>query len=308
MKRAVITGATGSVGNGLIYELIDNGYEVLVLTRKDSPRNIYIPEDERVRVVYCALDELGSLKDIDKAGGSYDIFFHLGWGGTVGNGRNDFNMQLKNIGYTMDAVDLAARLGCNTFVGIGSQAECGRVNEKISPDTVCHPDNAYGAAKHYARHMSQLYAKQYDMKHIWVRLLTVYGPFDGNGFVAPTIRKLKAGEIPGFTKAEQIWDFLYYKDSGTALRLLGENGVDGKVYVIGWGEERSLASYIKEMNNAIAPDKEFRIGEIPYAENQVMYLCADNTEVKSDVGWKPRTDFAAGVRQTLQTMEELNMI
>ena len=38
-------------------------------------------------------------------------------------------IQNKNVEYTLDAVYLAKRFGCDTFIGAGSQAEYGIVNE-----------------------------------------------------------------------------------------------------------------------------------------------------------------------------------
>ena len=135
------------------------------------------------------------------------------------------------------------------------------------------------------------------MRHIWARLLTVYGPFDKSGLVIPTIKKVIAGEVPAFTKGEQIWDFLYYKDVASALRLLAENGNDGKTYTLGFGKERRLSDYIEEMNEVVSPKVDFLLGEYPYSENQIMYLCSDNSDVEKDVGWKPTTDFSDGIRE-----------
>lgn len=298
--RVIVTGATGSVGNGLVNELVESGYDVLVLTRKNSNRNIYIPMNSKVNTVFCSLEELQDLHDLD--GEKFDIFYHLAWKGTTGSERDNINLQMNNVHYTLDAVNLSVRLGCHTFVGIGSQAECGRVDSKINSRTTCNPESAYGAAKLSANHMSRMLAMQMGMRHIWVRLLTVYGPYDGAGFVAPAIKKIHRGEIPAFTKGDQIWDFLYYKDAGKALRLLGEKGVDGKTYAIGYGVEKTLRTYITEMNNSLAPDIKFLIGKIPYSGKQVMYLCADNTEISNDVGWEPQTVFATGVRKVENTM------
>ena len=260
-------------------------------------------EEEWVLKCWIVLCVIGHTLQIQKLEKNYDVFFHLAWRGTTGSDWDDIEMQLNNVAYTVDAVNLAARLGCRTFVGIGSQAECGKVEEKICGSTTCNPENAYGAAKLAARHMSRVKAKKLGMRHIWVRLLTVYGPLDCNGFVAPTIRKIIDGIVPSFTKGEQLCDFLYYKDAGKALRLIGEKGIDGKIYVIGNGTERTLFSYIEEMNQVLAPNMEFRIGDLPYSSNQVMYLCADNTEVGKDVGWKPETRFKDGVKETKYYIE-----
>ena len=100
--KAVITGATGSVGNGLVSELLENGYEVLVLTRGNSNRNKNIPVNCNVRICSCSLEELGGFDTED--GNKYDIFFHLAWKGTTGIERNDIDIQMSNVSYTKDAV------------------------------------------------------------------------------------------------------------------------------------------------------------------------------------------------------------
>lgn len=133
MKRAVITGATGAVGTALVKELASNGIEVLVLCRKGSKRNGQIPEYELVTKKYCALNELAAVQN--DTGKNYDIFYHFAWEGTTGAARNDMYLQNQNVRYALDAVAAAKRFGCHTFIGAGSQAEYGRVEGLLKPDT-----------------------------------------------------------------------------------------------------------------------------------------------------------------------------
>ena len=125
MKRAIITGATGSVGTALIKELVSNDVEVLVLCREGSKRNDNILKHPLVEKIYCSLDELEHLEN--DTGKVYDVFYHFAWQGTTGASRNDMYLQNKNVKYTLDAVGAAHRFGCHTFIGAGSQAEYGRV-------------------------------------------------------------------------------------------------------------------------------------------------------------------------------------
>lgn len=53
------------------------------------------------------------------------------------------------------------------------------------------------------------------------------------------------------------------------------------------------------MRNEINPKASLGIGEIPYAPKQVMYLCADITELTNDTGFQPQTDFIEGIRKTI---------
>lgn len=296
IKRAIITGATGAIGTALIKELIANGLEVLVLTRKDSKRNGNIPTDSRVIIKYCSLDDLSTIKN--DTGKVYDVFFHLAWSGTSGPGRNDHELQQKNVEYSLDAVRCAKMFGCHKFVGIGSQAEYGRKDSELKSDTLCNPENEYGKAKLEAGIKTRELANRLGMEHNWVRVLSIYGPNDNeNSLISYAFRELKNGRSPSFTKGEQIWDYLYSEDAAKALFLIADKGVGGKTYVLGSGEGRPLKEYLVELGNVVSPKTKLNFGEKPYPDGQVMYLKADISELNTDTGWLPETKFAEGIRK-----------
>lgn len=298
MERAIITGATGAVGTALITELIDHHIEALVFCREDSARNCQIPNSPLVTRKYCSLTQLKEIQN--DTGKKYDVFYHFAWDGTTGAARNDMHLQNKNVDYALDAVEAAKRFGCHTFIGAGSQAEYGRVEGVLKPETPVFPEMGYGIAKLCAGQMTREYAHQLGMKHMWVRILSVYGPNDGpQSMVMSTIHQLKAGKVPQFTKGEQMWDYLYSGDAARAFYLVGEKGVDGKVYVLGSGQARPLAAYIKEIRDTVAPDGEIELGAIPYSAQQVMFLQADIRELHADTGYTPETEFAAGIKKTV---------
>lgn len=302
MKRAIVIGATGAIGIALIKELIEENIEILVITRNDSERNDNIPRHPLVTLEYCSLDGLNELQNT--TGKSYDVFYYFAWMGTTGEGRHDMYLQNMNIKFALDAVGVAKRLGCKKFVGAGSQAEYGRVEGVLKPETPVFPENGYGIAKLCAGLMTREYAHQLGMEHIWVRILSVYGPNDGSqSMVMSTINKLRNNEVPKFTKGEQMWDYLYSGDAAKAFRLIGEKGIDGKVYVLGSGEVRPLAEYIKEIQCIVNPESEIALGEIPYGEKQVMYLQADVSELEKDINWKAEIEFSDGIRKIVQSEE-----
>ena len=299
MKRAILTGATGAVGSALIKELIKNNIEVLVLCRENSVRNCNIPIHPLVTKEYCDLSELNVV--INKTGKDWDVFFHFAWLGTTGTARNDMYLQNQNVRYALDAVTAAKRFGCHAFIGAGSQAEYGRGEGLLTPETPAFPEMGYGIGKLCAGQMTREYAHQLGIRHIWARILSVYGPNDGaQSMVMSTINKLKKGEVPQFTKGEQMWDYLYSGDAAEAFRLLGERGIDGKIYVLGSGTARPLAEYIKDIRNIVKPNAEIDLGAIPYSERQVMHLQADVDELHNDTGWTAHTTFTEGIENILR--------
>lgn len=302
-KAVVITGATGMIGIALIRKLTKENLRIYAIVNPDSKRIANIPKQDNVTVVECGLDEISRLPK--KIGEKIEIFFHLAWGGTYGDARNDMSVQTENICAAVKAVKAAHELGCTTFLGVGSQAEYGRKSGKLSPDTPAFPENGYGMAKLCAGQMTRVMCSQLSMRHIWCRILSVYGPFDAaRTMVMSGIVKLLNGEKPSYTKGEQQWDYLYCDDAANALYLAAAKGIDQSVYCIGSGQTRALAEYITAIRNAVDPKLEIGIGEIPYSENQVMYLCADIDSLKRDTGFEPTVTFEEGICRTVEWAEK----
>ena len=186
-KRVIITGPTGAVGMALIQKCINEKTEVLALCHKGSKRIAAIPKNPFVTVKETDLSEFRELQPDENE--KYDMMFHFGWMGTTGAARNDMDLQCRNIAYTIDAVRLAQRFGCKTFIGAGSQAEYGRTEKNLTSQTPAFPENGYGMAKLCAGEMSRGLCQQLGMKHIWTRILSVYGPYDGpNTMIRSAIR------------------------------------------------------------------------------------------------------------------------
>lgn len=297
MKRAIITGATGSIGTALINELIEKGIEVLVFCREGSVRNNNIPKSDLVTLKYCALNNLKTVKN--DTGKTYDVFYHFAWAGTTGAERNDMFLQNKNVEHSLDAVSAAKEFGCHTFIGAGSQAEYGRVNDVLKPDTPAFPENGYGMAKLCAGQMTREYAHMLGMRHIWVRILSVYGKQTTTDLISYAIKSLKDKLPVNCTKGEQIWDYLYSKDAATAFIAVAEKGIDGKIYPLGSGEGKQLREYIQEIRSIINPNAVINYGARPYGQREVMHLVADTTELCKDTGWKPQHTFVDGIRGML---------
>lgn len=297
--RAVITGATGAVGMALLGELVSRGVETLVLCRRGSRRGDRIPDSKYIKKIDCSLDEIAefSLAGEDK----YDVFYHFAWEGTTGSARGDATLQAANVKYATDAVALAARLGCHTFIGAGSQAEYGRVEGRLTPDTPTSPENEYGIGKLKAGKACRDACRALGIRFVWARILSVYGPYDTEGsMVMSTVKKLLGGERPVFTPGEQIWDYMYSGDAAIALYLLAESERAEGVYCLGSGESRRLREYILDIRDAVSPDADIGLGEVPYAKGQVMYLTADITRLTEDTGFIPPTSFYDGIRKTVE--------
>lgn len=297
LKTAVVTGPTGAIGVALCERLLQEGLTVYAVCRPGSPRAEALPRNDRLHKVACDAADYASLPEKI---GQADVFFHFAWAHTIGPGRNDMPAQIRNIGYTIDAVRAAKAMGCKVFLGAGSQAEYGRVSGILRPDTPAFPENGYGMAKLCAGQMSRVECQTLGMDHVWARILSVYGPHDGPAtMISGTVHTLLEGGVPKLTAGEQQWDYLYAEDAAQAFWCMAQSGRNGAVYPLGSGQARPLREYITTLRDAINPALPLGLGEIPYGPLQVMHLQADISALQQDTGFVPATEFAQGIRKTI---------
>ncbi len=309
MKRAIITGATGTIGMALTEYLSQRNVQVIAVVRENSRRKCQIQESDSVIIVECGRADILELphkvrmavrqKHWDE-NTAIDVFYHFAWEGTFGDSRNDLDLQNRNVKYALYAVDAASDLDCNIFIGAGSQAEYGRHDGILNAEVPVFPENGYGIAKLCAGQMTRIRCRQKGMKHIWLRILSVYGPYDrSDTMVMSIIGKMLNGEKPSCTRGEQMWDYLYSKNVAKMMFLLGERGMSGKVYCLGSGEIKPLKEYIELIRNKIDASIKIGFGDIEYLPGQVMYLCADIQELVADTGYEPDYTFEEGIQETI---------
>lgn len=299
IRHAVITGPTGGIGMALCKELAANGVKVYAVCRPGTSRAVIIPKLENIESVYCDVFSLHQLQELIPGGA--DVFYHFAWAHTIGPGRNDMIAQIQNVQCTIDAVHAASELGCKVFIGAGSQAEYGRVEGVLRPETPCFPENGYGMAKLCAGQMSRVECQKLGIDHIWTRILSVYGPNDGEAtMISSVIRQLVDGKKPALTAGIQKWDYLFSEDAARAFMGIAQHGVGGKTYVVGSGTAMPLREYIMVLRDAIAPNIPLGFGEIPYGPLQVMHLEADITDLTRDTGFVPATEFHEGIKKTIE--------
>lgn len=297
INSMIITGATSSLGTALIDRCIQEGTRVLALVHPGSKKAERITRHELVTIRECGLEDM---KDFTDTAG-YDALVHLAWAATNGDAeRGKLRPQVDNISYALDAVEMASRCGCKVFVGAGSQAEYGRTDETLTDTTPTDPETPYGMAKLCAGQMTRLACKNLNIRHVWSRILSSYGPRYLPGTVINhTINELLKGNSPALSAGDQIWDFIYCDDVAKALYLLAAKGRDGEIYVIGSGESKPLKEYLETVRDIVSPGAKLGLGEVPYSDSTVMHLACDISKLKEDTGYTPDVSFEEGIRRTV---------
>jgi nucleoside-diphosphate-sugar epimerase len=297
-KRVVITGATGFIGTSIVQEFLRSGNSVIVLTRKNS--NLSRLSDHRANIKFIEYSTLDPEHfDISKVPEGADVFVHCAWGGVSGTARNEAFQITTNIPTTIHSVQLAAKLGCQQWIGLGSQAEYGNLNYKISENSANLPTTLYGKAK-LASCISALgLCEAHQITGTWMRVFSTYGPQDApNWFIPYVIQEFLANRAPKLTGCEQLWDYLYVQDAGRAVVAAASKKVNG-IFNLGSGNALPLKSYIETIREVLGTSLIPEYGAIDYRPDQVMHLEADISKLTESTGWKPSVDLVDGLTQTV---------
>ncbi len=305
MNKVLITGATGFIGRNLIDYCLNENIKVIAVVQEDDV-NAGLIEFSHVKIIRCDgknFDKLSKLitdKDIDAC-------IHLAWGGSSGNLRADFGLQLNNVENSLKLISALNSLKIKRFIGAGTLAEIDVLNyhgkDGSVPNTVSH----YGVAKIATHYMTKSECSQFKIEHIWCYLGNTYGV--GNttqNFINFASDLLMSNKKAEFTSGEQWYDFIYVTDTVKAIMSLLKFGKSNHSYYIGSSRPKKLKEYIIIMRNIINKNKELYLGAIPYKGESNELSVYDTNKLFDDTGFVPEIEFENGFIRTINWKKGIN--
>ena len=253
--------------------------------------------------MYNNLSDMNALtKKIDER--DFDVFFHLAWSGSTGPERSDYKLQLKNVEYTLDAVNVAAKLGCKKFVGAGTLAEYD-CNSYIPLDgSTPNAVTCYGTAKIACHYMSKAECNRLGIEHTWAYLSNTYGI--GNrtqNFVNFALKTMITGKPANFTPGEQPYDFVYVSDTAKGLYCIGEQGKNNHDYYIGSNKATKLKEFIYKIRDAVDTNIQLNLGAVPFNGVELPESVFDCTKLIKHTGYSPSVSFDDGIKTTVEWLK-----
>lgn len=298
MKRIIVTGATSMIGTALIGAAVSEGTEVYAIVRSDTNRMNRLIASPLLHVVEANLD---SLLDVERIPENCDVLYHFAWVGTGKTTRDDPEIQEQNIQYTLDAVKLAKKAGCNRFVGAGSQAEYGPVYGRIDQNTGFAPVMSYGIAKYAASILSKKLCDKISIEHVWGRIFSIYGPHDNEGTMLEyAIRCWDKGETASFSSGMQSWNYLYESDAGEMFYRMGCDDVPPDIYFVANPVSCRLREYINTLIRVYGENAKACFAE----PTQVMLpgLDVDMKRTISVLKYEPKIGFEEGIKNMIDAI------
>ena len=227
----------------------------------------------------------------------------MAWVG--GSAREDIYTNLSSVLASVDAVNLASKIGCHAFVGLGTQAEYGISSELLSTNSPCNPTSPFAASKLSSMYNCGFRCSQLGIRFSWARVFSVYGPYDRpNSLVTSTINNLILSKPLSFTHASNNWDFMHSHDAASALYLIANSSSSSGIYNIASGQSRPLYCFIEDICQHFNLSAMPYLGLIDHSSSSVS-LNADISRLLCELNWRPTISFSDGIRALIESQREL---
>jgi len=310
--RILITGANGFVGSHLVQALLARGgADLYGVTRHVAWPAGWEDLGERIRLVQADLAAWPQLTEYLRET-QPDHIYHLA-------GYADAGLSFKepdaawsgNLTATRCLYDAIRQWGGKPRVlFISSGAVYGEPidpQQPLSENSVLRPNSPYAVSKAAADLLSYQYARAYDLDVVRARPFNHVGPGQSPRFAlahfAWQIAKIEHGRSEATLRVGNLWterDYTDVRDIVQAYLLLMEQGIAGEVYNIGYGETRTMQSYLDRLlaltSAAIAVENDASLTR--KVETAKVRVNADM--LRQTTGWAPRI----AVEDTLNDMLE----
>ena len=283
-RRALITGATGFIGQRLARRLLADGWTVHALLRGASP----LPE--MVAHPYAGLtDDVVSAV----AAARPDIVFHLA-SLYLADHRSDqvADLVASNVLLTAQLAEaLCAGEGPRRLLNTGTGWQHGR-------DGTYQPVNLYAATKQAGADLLDYYADARGLSILTLKLFDTYGPGDTRRkLVQLLVEAATSGTPLGMSPGEQRIDLTHVDDVIDAFvhageRLIDNVGTPNETFFVG-GDRVSVRELAARVGAALDRPVLARFGERPYRAREVMEPAPAFPLLP---GWARRVSLDDGIR------------
>lgn len=299
--RILINGATGFLGKNLVEKLIEEQEEVILLTRNQKYARELFGED--IEIVEAEGENYPYIEGFEYK--KIDVFVHFAWEGTSGELRADERVQMKNVECSVEAVNLAKRLGSKKFINAGSIMEYEAMEYILKDGCQSSAACIYSCSKLYADMLCRIKTSCYDMRYCNLLISNIYGEGEkSERFLNVLVRKMLVNETIELTSGKQMYDFIHVKDAVSAIYYVIKDGRDHEQYYIGNKKQRRLKEYIEAAKEILQSDSELKFGVIPNLTSEIDYEKLLTSKIYSDFGFEITIDFESGIKRLAESIRE----
>ncbi len=312
--RALITGASGFIGQHLVRELAARRWDLRLLVHEKT-----LDWPETCEIIKGDITDPASLvQPLQKV----DVVFHLA--AALGASLlEEKGFARINVQGTANLLQAALESGVGRFIHFSSAGVVGHVepNQTADENYPCQPQNAYDRTKLDAERLALKQAIN-GQDIVVVRPGWVYGPEDRRTF--KLIRAIARRKFVLVTKGLAWQNPVFIDDLIEGVLRCAENGMGGEIYHLSGPETLSVRQIVDTIAAAAGTrvpkftlplfpvkvaawklDKAFRFfhREAPLTPGKLAFFIhpkpLSSLKAQQKLGYHPATDFQTGITQTI---------
>ena len=299
-KISLITGAGGFIGANLVYRLLSLGHKVHIIVRPGANLWRLQPIMSDIISHEINVSNYNETRNVLEKVKPTNVFHLIHYGGNVG--QDDINKIRQTI-IEGTAIIYNACMGIESIksiVNTGTSSEYGKKSEPMKENMLLEPNTEYGVAKTWATLYGQYCAREKRLPVITGRLFSVYGPYEHrNRFMTEVALACIRGIKPKLANPKTVRDFIYIDDAVDALITISEVGKIGRIYNVGFGQERSLEEAVLLIVKNTGFKGELSWGDYGSRSFDTDKWQADTSYTERELGWKAKINLEEGIKKTV---------
>lgn len=309
MKRALVTGLTGFVGNHLARELLKDGYEVYGMKRWRSRTEHIDDIINDIKLIECDLTDAfavrRALKYIEP-----DEIYHLAAQSYVDASYINPSQTLQsNIIGTTNLFESVRDVCPSAKVHFASSSEVyGQVRKTeipITEENHLRPASPYAVSKAACDLLAQYYINAYKLSILITRSFTHTGPGRGECFVessfAKQIAEIEAGkrDVLHHGNLDSLRTWVDVRDIVRVFIAANRHGLSG-VYVVGGQDVRTVRDMLKYLISIAKKPIVTREDQSRIRPYDVTLQVPDSKRITDFTGWKLEYKFEQTMSDILE--------
>jgi NAD dependent epimerase/dehydratase len=315
-KKVLVTGAAGFIGSHLTEVLVKQGCKVRALAHYNATSfiaNLNHVDREILSEIEIVFGDIQDSNFCDKITGDIDVVFHLAAliGIPYSYVAPSSYVQTNIIG-TVNLLNASLRNEVGHFLHTSTSEVYGTAI--YTPIDEKHPlqgQSPYSATKIGADKLVESYHNSFELNATIMRPFNTYGPRQSLRAVIPTIvtQAIRSDEIHIGSLAPKR-DMMFVLDNVDAyLKAAGREDLGGETISFGTGRSYSIGEVIDAVKGILG--KEPKVIEdqdrIRPEKSEVMELLCDYSKAEKLLGWTPRYDLEAGLKEVIEFFSDKDM-
>ncbi len=305
--RALVTGGAGFIGSTLVDRLLADGHDVHVADdlRRGRRENLASAAATGRLTLHEVDITTPALRDV-VADARPEVIFHLAAQIDVRVSVTDpLTDAHQNVVGTVNVAEAARHAGVRkiVFASSGGSIYGAPENLPTTEQAPLDPKSPYAASKISGEFYLGTYRRLHGVDCTTLAMANVYGPRQDPGGEAGVVAIFAAALLRGepttvFGDGGNTRDYVYVADAVSAfVAAAGEQGGGGR-FNIGTGVQTSDRELHRVVAAAAGADDAPTHGPARLGDLRASALDADLA--RRELGWKPETDLAEGVRRTVE--------